>query len=298
VFALSVASWQKWNFLLPEVADGNCTPFLGAGACAGTLPLGSDVAKAWAAEYEYPLKDSSDLPRVAQFVALAGGAMFPKNELRRELSNLGPPDFEAPDEPHGMLAELPIRVYITTNYDDFMVQALRAKGKDPVQEVCRWNSNVQEAASLLDPEFEPTVERPIVFHLHGHFGLPDSIVLTEDDYLDFLVEISRNPNLLPHQIRRALSRASLLFVGYRMADWNFRVLHRGLVMATERSLGHLSVTVQVPPTRPEEEARAVEKELEYLNQYFGAMNVQVYWGTASDFVSDLRARWREYASDA
>ena len=42
-------------------------------------------------------------------------------------------------------------------------------------------------------------------------------MLTEDDYLDFLVAVSRDEELLPHQIQRALAGTSLLFVGYRLA---------------------------------------------------------------------------------
>ncbi len=44
-------------------------------------------------------------------------------------------------------------------------------------------------------------------------GVPESLVLTEDDYLDFLaLAISRDPGLLPHPIQRALAGTSLLFV--------------------------------------------------------------------------------------
>lgn len=107
-------------------------------------------------------------------------------------------------------------------------------------------------------------------------------MLTEDDYLDFLVAVSRDEMLLPHQIQRALAGASLLFVGYRLADWDFRVLHRGLVMAGEQSLRRLSVTVQLPAT---------EAAREYLDKYFGSMKVRVYWGTAAEFVEELSRRW-------
>jgi hypothetical protein len=119
--------------------------------------------------------------------------------------------------------------------------------------------------------------------------VPESLVLTEDDYLDFLVAVSKEPKLLPHQIQRSLAGSSLLFVGYRLADWNFRVIHRGLVMAGESSLRRLSVTVQL---------RASTAERSYLEKYFRAMNVGVYWGTASEFVKELGARWRDAEHDA
>jgi hypothetical protein len=59
---------KDWNLLLGRIKDGKCNPFLGAGACAGVLPRGSDIAKKWAEEYEYPLEDCADLARVAQFM--------------------------------------------------------------------------------------------------------------------------------------------------------------------------------------------------------------------------------------
>ena len=279
---------REWQRLLARIGGGHCTPFLGAGACAGTLPLGGDVARRWAKEEDYPLEDDWDLPRVAQFVSVNGDPMWPKEKICQELRGIGPPDFDRPGEPHAVLAELPIPIYVTTNYDDFMVQALQAAGKEPKRDICRWNDSpaLQAQRRVLTPAFTPTPANPIVFHLHGHVSVPESIVLTEDDYLDFLVSISSEPKLLPHQIKKALAGASLLFIGYRLADWDFRVLHRGLVMAGEQSLRRLSVTVQLRPTDPERE---------YLEQYFGALNVRVYWGTAKEFAVDLRRRWREAA---
>lgn len=276
---------DDWELLLGRVRAGNCTPFLGAGISVGTLPLGSDIARKWSAEYGYPLDDLNDLARVAQFLAIRrADAMFPKEEIVEEL-RVPPPEFEAEDEPHAILAELPLPVFMTTNYDDFMTEGLRRAGKEPRREICRWNRSpaLQGQRPVLTTAFTPTAANPIVFHLHGHVSVPESIVLTEDDYLDFLVAISSEPKLLPHQIKKALAGASLLFIGYRLADWSFRVLHRGLVMAGEQSLRRLSVTVQLRPTDPERE---------YLEKYFGALNVRVYWGTAKEFASELRHRWR------
>jgi hypothetical protein len=38
---------EQWEVLLKRIKVGKCTSFLGAGACYGTLPLGSDIAKEW-----------------------------------------------------------------------------------------------------------------------------------------------------------------------------------------------------------------------------------------------------------
>src|SRR6266511_3188996 len=71
----------NWNLLLSRIESGNCTPFLGAGAAAGTLPLGGDIAQRWADEYGYPLPDGGDLARVAQFIAVHDDPMAPKERV-------------------------------------------------------------------------------------------------------------------------------------------------------------------------------------------------------------------------
>jgi hypothetical protein len=284
---------SDWTRLIKRIHAGACTPFLGAGACHGTLPLGGDVAAEWAQTYKYPLRDRDNLARVAQFVGVMEDPMTPKELMRDLLGRLDPPDFTRPEEPHAALAKLPFPLFLTTNYDDFMTKALAAEGKDARQEVCRWNRSLavlQEPSRLADdPTYAPTPKAPVVYHLHGRLGVPHSMVLTEDDYLDFLVAISRDAALLPHQIQRAVAETSLLFIGYGLADWNFRVIHRGLVTSGEGSLRRLSVTVQVDPN----DAESVDTAREYLDSYFEAMDVRVFWGTAADFVAELSSRWRE-----
>src|SRR5918912_176333 len=61
---------KDWTNLLQRIRDKKCTPFVGAGACAGTLPLAWQIARQWAERYNYPLTDSTDLARVSQFLAI------------------------------------------------------------------------------------------------------------------------------------------------------------------------------------------------------------------------------------
>lgn len=275
-----------WNLMLARISDGLCTPFLGAGAVAHAVPLGAEIARRWAQTHGYPLDDPHNLARVAQFLAVhQDDAMYPKELLCEELRATPTREVAALTDPHAVLSRLPLPVFITTNYDDSMYDALVAAGKDPRREVCRWNRSpalAAEPSPFADLAYSPTPANPIVYHLHGRLDVPESLVLTEDDYLDFLVTVAREPATLPHHIQRALAGTSLLFVGYRLADWDFRVIHRGLVAATEASLRRLSVTVQLTI---DEAAR------DYLDRYFGALKLRVYWGSAADFAQDLSDRW-------
>src|SRR5262249_34043625 len=152
----------------------------------------------------------------------------PKELLLKRFEGARPPEFHAEDEPHGVLADLPLPLYMTTNYDDFMVRALASRRRDPRREACRWNETIRRLPTLFDrePGYRPTPANPLVFHVHGH-SEADTIVLTEDDYLAFLAGM-QEPGVLPEPVRWQLARSTMLFIGYRLADWNIRVLLQGL----------------------------------------------------------------------
>lgn len=286
---------REWQLLLRRIRDGKCTPFLGAGACYGILPLGSDIAQTWAKEYEYPMEDSYDLPRVSQFLSVQYDSMYPKEELIKDFFKYEKtPDFNDPTEPHGILAGLPLPIFLTTNYDPFMANALKAAGKNAQREYCRWNEAIKYNPSIFDDAgYQPDPDNPVVYHLHGLDKVPESLVLTDDDYLDFLISVSKDPNLLPHIIQRAMAGSSLLFVGYSLEDWSFRVLFRGLVNATESALRRISVAVQLPPDVPESTQRLIQK---YRNMYFDKIDIRIHWGTARNFVDELSERWKVFSA--
>jgi len=282
---------SHWTLLLDRIKSGLCTPFLGAGVSSPPLPLGWEVARDWARLHRYPLEDRFDLARVAQFMGVTGDPMYPKEEILRRIQSVKAPDFDDPDEPHGVLARLPFPIYITTNYDNFLVDALKHAKRQARQELCRWNSLLADEPSVFDETFELDPNKPVVFHMHGHIGNLDSLVLTEDDYFDFLVNISRDETLIPLRIRRVLTQTTLLFIGYRIADWDFRVLHRSLVSTLEKALGRIHVSVQLTPG-PDTASKKQRDPIEsYLNQYFDKLHIRLYWGNAREFSHELQDRW-------
>ena len=199
-----------------------------------------------------------------------------------------------PAEPHRVLAGLPFPIYITTDPSDVLVEALRAAGKEPRIEICPWNEHAEKLPSARqdDPDYDPEVDEPLVYHLFGHIREPRSLVLTEDDYFDYLIGVTSNKDLIPEVVRAALVDSTLLFLGYQMSDWNFRVLFRSILSREGRSLldepPHLAV--QITP----EEGRilAPEGARRYLETYFkSSVGINIYWGSAEDFIAELQRRW-------
>jgi hypothetical protein len=65
-------------------------------------------------------------------VSLTKGGNF-VDRLATEFAGIQP-RFENLDKPH-CVADLDLPIYITTNYDDFMLKALEAVGKHPIREL-------------------------------------------------------------------------------------------------------------------------------------------------------------------
>lgn len=288
-----------WEGLLYAIEFKQCTPVLGAGACAGVLPLGREIATEWARQYDYPFQDTENLPRVAQYVAIQAGPNTPKFRIKREFAARGTPNFDNPNEPHRLVADLRLPVYVTTNYDDFIMQAL-ARGtppRQPKREVCQWFKLRGRNRLDVDVGYQPTPDRPMVFYLHGTLDNVDSMVLTEDDYLEFLVCVSEEENLIPPCISEVFTSSSLLFMGYSLDDMNFKVLFRKLSSYMRRNQSERHVSVQLAPT-PNESNEAfitrARQQRDYLEKNFGLQKVKVYWGTCEAFAAELRARWEAF----
>ncbi|MGD9710492.1 MAG: SIR2 family protein [Thermomicrobiales bacterium] len=315
-----------WDILLGRIEEGRCTPFVGAGASYGVLPLGGALATHFAREWHYPIGEDEDpnrldLARVAQFCAIMkDDFIWPKEQLRRLFEKLaadesvpdgaggriklreqlgvsGTIDSADPNQLHNVLAALPLPVYITTNYDNLLTTAL-GRSRTPQVRFCPWNKRILDLDGALPRDLELKIDpaNPLVYHLHGVIGVDASLVLTEDDYVDFLVNMASNPMLIHRAVEEALSDKMLLFIGYRLADWNFRVLFRQLLGSLERSTQGSHVAVQLPVLKPDaspEEHQIQQQLLTFLERSHRQSRIKIFWGSAQDFAIELLKRWKE-----
>jgi len=287
---------RDWRRLVEQVKRGDCTPFLGAGACSGTLPLGAKLSRAWAKRYNYPFGDKSSLAEVALFAAvIEKDAVTVKQQVADELSGMGLPDFSRPAQPHAVLADQPISVFLTTNYDDFMTQALQRARKKPVTRVCPWYEGAESDAATQFPEgYTPSVEEPLVYHLHGSFEHPPSMVLTQEDYLEFLITLAKDRGMgsnrvVPTQVLPAMTRKPLLFLGYSLRDWSFRTLFRGLHSTLSEVQRRRHVSIQLTPLRGGDRTSRQRAE-DYLCEYYDQLRISVHWDTVDRFCTELAQR--------
>jgi hypothetical protein len=201
------------------------------------------------------------------------------------------------------LADLGLPLYVTTNFDNFMSLALQAQGRDPRRETIAWRESSKMKESVTKPHYDlnPPADRdesPVVLHLFGTDDDLLSMVLTEDDYLDYLACISRDYEyLLPTSIQEALASTTLLLLGYRLEDLDLKVIMRGLLTNLDLARWDmLHVAVQIEATEADDASYEdkTREVIRYFQKYFSKSRIDIYWGSVHQFVADLHARWREY----
>lgn len=303
---------ERWKQLLRRIKMGQCTPFIGVGGCDPVLvPPPWKIAENWCsdAECRYLLEDTSNLPRVAQYRATNG--MTPHEDIYWDWNGVRLEESKDPDDVHRCLAAIPFPVYICTHYFNFMTEALLEKRRDPRRDFCRWRDEPGARASYgpslfeEDPGYDPSAANPLVYHLNGYLEKNESLVLTEDDYLDFLVQTSGNAMahtseqsgkaIIPPVVEAAMANKSLLFLGYQLNDLDFRVLLRSLVCSKRIADGmHLSVQIVAVNDSPDPEE--VQQLQSYVDKYLARLKIGVssYRGTLQGFAIELRKRWEDF----
>jgi hypothetical protein len=322
-------SEEEWNDLLTSIYDKTCIPFIGLGTFTKKsaegkplISLSKNIIENWKHRYPYPfedlynlsrayiLEDPNQLARLAQFLDIERShnekLMYPKKMLKEILNDIELSGFYSQftdKSPYDVLANLDLPIYMTTNYDKYMEASLsNNQTKIPQSEFCRWNEDLIKYVKALGipsvfnkRDYEPTAEKPLVYHILGVIEQPKSMVLTEREYLEFVIELTKNEEWIPAMIRKKLPRSSLLFVGYSLDDINFRAIFHGFLhflstlSAEERKI---SIAVQIPPTISNKGQIELQKHLdEYTKNMF---QIRVYWDNPSGFMVELDKRWQDF----
>ncbi len=289
------------------------------------------LARLWSKSISYPLPDKHDLAHVAQFnrvvsrdnrqakeqylaflkqmlldsAKVKGAPPARVEELHSGLSEytfsymvqeLG---YLEDENPLRVLARLPLPIYVTTSYHDFLERAILSEGRRPRTQVCFGSGEIPIVAPehATDYNLIPTPENPLVYHLFGLERYPSTLVISEDDYLDFLVRVSQDTAssspIIPLYLRGPLASSSLILLGFRLQDWDFRVLFRGIIHSRPNSQGWVNLIIQLSP---EEQYERVDEDRvrAYLKDYFSPANFLVEWGTGEVILKRIWQEWRKW----
>ncbi|MCY1074313.1 toll/interleukin-1 receptor domain-containing protein [Archangium lansingense] len=134
-----------------------------------------------------------------------------------------------PSATHRLLAKLPFNLVLSTSHDELITQAMWDEHKHPDVAFYHLRGDRRD-----NPELPAlgSPSSPQIYHLFGSTRDPYSLVLSENDLLDFLIAVvSKNPPL-PNNLVKVLEHAlSFLFVGFGIRYSYLRVLLKFLVRA-------------------------------------------------------------------
>jgi hypothetical protein len=122
------------------------------------------------------------------------------------------------------LASLDFPLVITTNYDGLFERALRDAGKQP-------RVSIYESEPVATTDFDnESVQSPVIYKLHGDIAHRESLVVTDEDYIQFVLRMTdKEPyDPVPLSLKYFLKRWTTLFVGYSLLDYNLRLLFKTL----------------------------------------------------------------------
>jgi len=194
---------------------------------------------------------------------------------------------------HRLLAALRLPLYLTTNIDDSQQRALREAGLIPRVEVLRWRQS--RRGRLLSSELmQPRRDEPLVVHLYGHMSDQDSLVMTSDDHLEWLTEVSTDRELISPYVRKALTSSVVMFLGLAPMDPAYNTLFHFIAPYLGRGAPSHVMTLlpPMPEASTEEELSAATRMRDYIERYLTIRKIRPWWGTISDFAQELEARWR------
>ena len=241
------------------VREGKCILFLGSASHAASPPtstkykypetesppVGPQLAEWLAKRCDYPDEDRWNLQRVSWYYEWQSGF---RSELVREVSDAvhkRPLDEPLPNgetfaelKPSPVLrglAELNFPIVITTNYDQLYEKALDAAGRPHTK--CVYSSD--DRIETQDCDLKPSGAKPYLLKIHGDLDQPDSIVITDEDYIQFILRMGDKDPYRPvgEKVRYFLKTWPTLFIGYRLSDYNLRLLFKML----RRQLGEAMI---------------------------------------------------------
>lgn len=269
---------------------GRVIPFLGAGASSGGrttetiwrkgqtayLPTANELASYLAEKMEFPKEEDPALTKVAQYYDVVGG----RAALNEELHNIFNCDY--PLTPlHSFLADVPAPLLIvTTNYDDCLERAFRAKGRAYDLVIHTTDASYREQLLVWEhAKTEPRYANPknldlsldtltVIYKMHGavdrHGSERDQYVITEDDYIDFLTRMTRK-RAIPSIFAEPFLTRHFLFLGYGLRDWNLRVLLNRIEKDMRWPKDIKSWAIQYDPS-PLEQRFWQERRVEVFNE--------------------------------
>ena len=248
-----------WRSLIQSLVSGTCVLVLGPdipGVAQGAIAERETSVRDAFSEYLIDQLEAEGV-KVDERAMFAVAQQFEDSPALTSLKNIAADFFRTtpygPGPLHVELAQCPFGLILTTCHDDLFTRALHGHNKAPSRNWYHYRGEPRENKEIsgtLSPNF------PIVYHLFGTFDDPNSLVLSENDLLDFITAIISDRPKLPDSLRNALHNKTFLFVGFGIRYWYIRVILKLLIKTMGIPRGSFALEF-LGELEPEERKRTV-----------------------------------------
>lgn len=192
------------------------------------------------------------------------------------------------------LCKLNIELFLTTCPFTLLESALAAANpnkKFPQTMSYAWK---REGSAAQTPTMATAVfdsDHPMVYHLHGLDDDVSSLVLTEEDYLEFIEHLQTvffdTEGLVPHAIRLAIVDSHYpVLLGFDLNSWDLRVLWR--LMKRRKNSSTRGCAIQIDPSAFLGDGNgSLANARLFLERYFEDVRLDVAWTTPGRFIAKL-----------
>ena len=290
---------DQWNDICDAIQQNECVLLLGPNAATyNGEPLSQLLAKRMARslQREYGVAPTDCPAKLFELVKMYQSKCGDRTNALEKIGRMFRSfyeEFVPMDIPiYRLLAELPLRYIINTSPDDLAAQALVQKDRVPhffFYHFFKPEHNSTANAKAVDLDQVIDIDRPLLYNLTGHYSQPDSLVLTDDDRLQFVEKVLQTdkgglpPNLAFYYTNkpRFRMRKTYLFVGFDFNEWHLRLLMHLL----RRSQEHL------PQTFTLQNADDLHSEIRFF--YDNSFNMVFAGNQSESFLAELGGRLKK-----
>lgn len=215
-----------WGDIIDTLEAQKCVLFMGSGAfqAAGQLTL-EEAQRKWLGlpnpEHPHIRLQNDD-----------GFLLLRRNRYKRKviasLREFYNQSFPETELTFSQLARIPFNVMVSLTPDNLLARTFDNLGLDYQMDFYFHHRKAPEAFE------EPTNQRPLIYNLLGNIEEPESLILTHQDFFDYLDSVFKSNSIHEDLLLTLENAERYIFLGLPYERWYFQLLLRILSLHSEK----------------------------------------------------------------
>lgn len=164
-----------------------------------------------------------------------------KRNVTRQIKNFYSQTFPEMDDRLAQLAKIPFNLIVSLMPDNILARKFDELGF-PYQPDFYFRKRPH--AKVFE---KPSRNKPLIYNLMGNIEVPDSIILTHNDFFDYLESVFKGNGMHPEFREELESAERYIFLGLPYEKWYFQILLRVLSVHSEKLKGVVRMALEKLP---------------------------------------------------